>query len=94
MSYNNVDPATHCITGMVDWECVSLKPLWAVPCVLELLEGTEVLQIPDPAPPVVRGTKELEKELGVTFEQILLRRIFYDEMIQVRSPVTRTFVRE
>jgi hypothetical protein len=56
------------VTGIVDWECVSLKPLWAVPRVLELLEGPEVLQVPDPAPPSVEGAKELEKELRETFE--------------------------
>jgi hypothetical protein len=45
-----------------------------------LLEGPEVLQIPDPALPLVEGAKELEKELRGTFEQTLLRRISYEEM--------------
>lgn len=40
-----VDPITHRITEMVVRECVSLKPLWAVPRVPKLLEGPEVLQI-------------------------------------------------
>ena len=67
MSYNIlVDPITHHIMGIVDWECVSLKPLWAVPRVPELPEGPEVLQIPGASS--VEGAKELEKETRETFE--------------------------
>jgi hypothetical protein len=61
-----------------------------------LLEGPEDLQIPDLAPPPVEGAKELEKGLRETFEPMLLRRIFYDEIggRLHRTPVTRKFVRE
>lgn len=67
MSYNNilVDPITHRITGIVrPGQGMRLsEPLWAIPRIPELLEGPEVLQIPDPAPPSVEGAKELEKGL-------------------------------
>ncbi|KAI0273197.1 hypothetical protein BGY98DRAFT_1099500 [Russula aff. rugulosa BPL654] len=68
--FTDYDPITHRTTGIVDWVCVSLKPLWAP----ELLEGPEVLPIPDPAPHLVEGAKELRE----TFEQTLLRRISYE----------------
>ena len=41
MSSNNIliDPTTHCITGIVDWESVSLQPFWKVAWVPQLLDG-------------------------------------------------------
>ena len=87
MSTNNilVDPTTFRITGIVDWECVSLKPLWEVARVPKLLEGPEVLefhsysQIPDTPPPPEPGANAVQKEQRGALEQMLLRRIFYDE---------------
>jgi hypothetical protein len=87
MSTNNilVDPTTFRITGIVDWECVSLKPLWEVSRVPKLLEGPEVLefhgysQIPDTPPPPEPGAGAVQKEQREALEQMLLRRIFYDE---------------
>jgi hypothetical protein len=40
MSSNNIpiDPITHRITGIVDWECVSLQPSWKVAKVPKLLD--------------------------------------------------------
>jgi hypothetical protein len=49
-----VDPTTQRITGITDWECVSLQPSWeAAARVPQLLEGPEVEDgspIPDAAP--------------------------------------------
>jgi aminoglycoside phosphotransferase (APT) family kinase protein len=82
-----VDPTTHRITGIVDWECVSLQPSWEfaarVPQLLE--EGPEVIgddgsPIPDAASPPEEGADGFHRELRERFEQMLLRRIFYDEM--------------
>jgi aminoglycoside phosphotransferase (APT) family kinase protein len=79
-----VDPTTHRITGIVDWECVSLQPSWEVAArVPQLLEGPEVEDgspIPDAGPAPEEGADEFHKELRERFEQMLLRRIFYDEM--------------
>ncbi|KAF8473663.1 phosphotransferase enzyme family-domain-containing protein [Russula ochroleuca] len=79
-----VDPTTHRITGIVDWECVSLQPRWEVAArVPQLLEGPEVedgAPIPDAAPPSEEGADEFHKELRERHEQMLLRRIYYDEM--------------
>jgi len=87
LSTNNilVDPTTHHITGIVDWECVPLKPSWDVARVPKLLEGPEVLefhgysQIPDKPPPPEPGADDVQKEQREALEQMLLRRIFYDE---------------
>jgi aminoglycoside phosphotransferase (APT) family kinase protein len=87
ISINNilVDPTTYRITGIVDWECVSLQPLWEVARVPKLLEGPEVLefhgysQIPDTPPPPEPGADAVQKEQREALEQMLLRRIFYDE---------------
>jgi aminoglycoside phosphotransferase (APT) family kinase protein len=81
-----VDPTTFRITGIVDWECVSLQPLWEVSRVPKLLEGPEVLvfhgypQIPDTPPPPEPGADVVQKEQREALEQMLLRRIFYDEI--------------
>ncbi|KAI0280955.1 hypothetical protein BGY98DRAFT_961531 [Russula aff. rugulosa BPL654] len=88
ISTNNilVDPTTFRITGIVDWECVSLQPLWEVSRVPKLLEGPEVLvfhgysQIPDTPPPPEPGADVVQKEQREALEQMLLRRIFYDEI--------------
>jgi aminoglycoside phosphotransferase (APT) family kinase protein len=85
ISTNNIliDPTTHRITGIVDWECVSLQPSWEVVRVPQLLEGPEVddgSPIPDVAPPPEEGADEFHTELRERHEQMLLRRIFYDEM--------------
>ena len=88
ISTNNilVDPTTFRITGIVDWEFVSLQPLWEVARVPKLLEGPEVLelhgysQIPDTPPPPEPGADAAQKDQRETLEQMLLRRIFYDEI--------------
>jgi aminoglycoside phosphotransferase (APT) family kinase protein len=85
ISTNNIliDPTTHRITGIVDWECVSLQPLWEVVRVPQLLEGPEVddgSPIPDVASPPEEGADDFHTELRERHEQMLLRRIFYEEM--------------
>jgi aminoglycoside phosphotransferase (APT) family kinase protein len=85
ISSNNilVDPMTHCITGIVDWECVSLQPSWKVAQVPQLLYGPEVddgSPIPASAPAPDENADEFHKELRETLEQMLLRRIFYEEL--------------
>ncbi|KAK2462793.1 hypothetical protein APHAL10511_005184 [Amanita phalloides] len=85
MSSNNilVDPTTHRITGIVDWECVTLQPSWKVANVPQLLDGPEVddgSPIPATAPPPDDNADPLHEELRDRLEQMLLRRIFYDEL--------------
>ena len=85
MSSNNIliDPTTHRITGIVDWECVSLQPSWKTAQVPQLLDGPEVddgSPIPAAAPPPDEDADEFHKELRERLEQMLLRRIFYEEM--------------
>ncbi len=83
ISSNNilVDPATHHITGIVDWECVSLQPSWEVVRVPQLFEGPEVDDSsPMPEPDSEEGTSEFHTELRERFEHMLLRRVFHDEM--------------
>ena len=87
ISTNNilVDPITHRITGIVNWECVSLQPQWAAGRVPRLLQGPEVLefqcnsQIPDTPPPPEPGAEDIEMEDREILEQMLLRRVFYNE---------------
>ena len=83
ISSNNilVDPMTHCITGIVDWECVSLQPSWKVARVPQLLYGPEVdhgspIRASAPAPD--ENADEFHKGLRDGLEQVLLRRIFYE----------------
>ena len=81
-----VDPTTHRITGITNWECVSLQPSWEVAArVPQLLEGPEVEDgspIPDaaPAPGAGGAADEFHRELRERHEQMLLRRIYYEEM--------------
>ena len=44
LSTNNilVDPITHKITGIVDWECVSFVPLWKANIVPKLVDGPDI----------------------------------------------------
>ena len=85
LSSNNilVDPATHQITGIVDWECVSLQPAWHAARVPQLLEGPEVddgSPIPAAAPPPDKAADEFHKDLRDKLEQMLLRGVFYEEL--------------
>src|SRR6266446_4210519 len=76
-----IDPTTHHITGIVDWECVSLQPSWEVVRVPQLFEGPEVDDSsPMPEPDSEEGTSEFHTELRERFEHMLLRRVFHDEM--------------
>ena len=78
-----VDPTTHRITGIVDWECVSLEPSWKVDRVPQLLDGPEVddgSPIPVVPPPPDESTSEFDKEPRDRLEQMLLRRIIYEEV--------------
>ena len=85
ISTNNilVDPTTHRITGIVDWECVSLQPSWKVVQVPQLLDGPEVdagspIPVAQPPPPPDKAAGDFHKELRDHVEQMLLRRIFFD----------------
>jgi hypothetical protein len=78
-----IDPTTHRITGIVDWECVSLQPSWKVAQVPHLLNGPEFddgSPIPDAAPPPDKDADEFHQERRDCLEQMLLRRIFYKEL--------------
>ena len=85
ISTNNilVDPTTHRITGIVDWECVSLQPSWKVVQVPQLLDGPEVdagspIPVAQPPPPPDKAAGDFHKELRDHVEQMLLRRMFFD----------------
>jgi len=78
-----VDPTTHRITGIVDWECVSLEPSWKVDRVPQLLDGPEVddgSPIPVVPPPPDESASDIDKESRDRLETMLLRRIFYEEV--------------
>jgi hypothetical protein len=78
-----VDPNTHRITGIVDWECVSLEPSWKVVRFPQLLDGPEVddgSPIPVVPPPPDESASDFDKESRDRLEKMLLRRIFYEEV--------------
>ena len=77
MSSNSIliDPTTHCITGIVDWESVSLQPSWKVARVPQLLDGPEVdhdSPTPIAPPPPDKDADELHLELRDYLEKMLL----------------------
>ena len=92
LSINNIliDPITHRITGVVDWECVSLQPTWKARRPPQLLYGPEIDAefyernfdgpIPNVPPPRVidqdNGEALMASEMQEYMEQMLLRRVF------------------
>jgi hypothetical protein len=89
LSTNNIliDPTTHHITGIVDWECVSLQPAWKVPRPPQLLYGPEInsqfcernyvcTMPPIPPPHETPGKDAQVSELRASLEKALLRRVF------------------
>jgi len=77
MSSNNIliDPTTHCVMGIVDWECVSLQLSWKVAQVPKLLDGPKVDNgslIPAAAPPPDKDADNFHKQLWDQLKQMLL----------------------
>ena len=66
-----VDPATHDITGIVDWECAGTRPLWEkrYPA---FLKGREIEEKPEPLSPGVKDWEDWEK--------VVLRRSWDEEL--------------
>lgn len=73
-----VHPITYRITGIVDWESVSVYPAWALSEYPKFLKGIEVLE-----PPAV-GTPGIDEEALIyirqDWEMVLLRRCFAQTM--------------
>ena len=68
-----VDPATHKVTGIVDWECVAIIPTWE-DTYPQFLEGPEVHEEPEP---LADGeTNSLRIELWDNWEKMRLRKVF------------------
>ncbi|KAI0260085.1 phosphotransferase enzyme family-domain-containing protein [Gloeopeniophorella convolvens] len=86
LSTNNIliDPATHRITGVVDWECAALQPTWRAARVPQLLDGPDFddgTPIPETAPPPDdKEEDEFRRERRDRIEQMLLRDVFYREL--------------
>lgn len=85
MSSNNIliDPTAHCITGIVDWECVTLEPSWKVAKVPKLLDVPEVDDgslIPAAAPPPDKDADGFDKQFRDRLEQMPLRCVFNEEL--------------
>lgn len=89
LSTNNIliDSTTHYITGIVDWECVSLQPAWKVPRPPQLLYGPEInsqfceRNYVCTMPPIPPPHETLEKDspasdLRASLEKALLRDVF------------------
>jgi hypothetical protein len=91
LSTNNIliDPITHHVTGVVDWECISLQPTWNARQPPQLLHGPEInaefyernfgLPISDLPPQRNINSAETEtmlSELQDYLEKMLLRRVF------------------
>ena len=76
-----VDPTTHRITGIVDWECVSLEPSWKVVRVPQLLDG------PEEDDGSLMQTSPPDESAGIIYtewrdrhEKMLLRQFLYEEV--------------
>ena len=78
-----VDLTIHRITGIVDWVCVSCnRPGKLPPGFRNCSKDPRLMMappIPDAAPPPEEDADEIHKEMQENLEQILLRRVFYDE---------------
>lgn len=73
-----VDPLSYRVTGIVDWECVSIHPAWEAAVCPFFLRGIEVQE---PPPSRTPGSVEPEPELELSeirkdWEKVLLRRLY------------------
>ena len=75
ISLNNimVDPNTHKVTGIIDWECTNASPYWQ-DTYPQFLTGPEVEEQPDPVEP--GDTNPLRNELWDNWEKMQLRAVF------------------
>ncbi len=75
-----VDPATHQITGIVDWECVGTRPHWK-DTYPQFLLGPEVTEEESPAP---GDTDPVRVECWENWEKVKLRLVFDKELGETR----------
>ncbi|KAE8137446.1 hypothetical protein BDV38DRAFT_282993 [Aspergillus pseudotamarii] len=69
-----VDPVTYRVTGIVDWECVSIHLAWEVTEYPFFLRGIDVQE---PPPPPASGIIEPElREIRKDWEKVCLRRLY------------------
>lgn len=69
-----VDPVSYHVTGIVDWECVSIHPAWEATEYPFFLKGIDVQE---PPPPRIPGTIEPElREIRKDWEKVCLRRLY------------------
>ena len=75
-----VDPATHQITGIVDWECVGTRPHWE-DTYPQFLRGPEVTE----EEPLAPGDTDLVRvECWENWEKVKLRLVFDKELGETR----------
>ncbi|KAJ5934456.1 hypothetical protein N7466_004003 [Penicillium verhagenii] len=68
-----VDPISHRVTGVVDWECVSIHPAWEAAEFPFFLRGIEVPEPPPQEPGIVEpDLVEIRKD----WEKVCLRRLY------------------
>lgn len=73
-----VDPNTYKITGIVDWESVSICPSWETSDYPHFLKGIVISEPPPPAGPEV--DEEALTEIRKDWEKVLLRRQYLKDL--------------
>ena len=73
-----VDPNTYNITGIVDWESVSICPSWETSDYPHFLKGIIIREPPPPEGPEV--DEEALTEIRKDWEKVLLRRIYLKDL--------------
>lgn len=76
-----VDPKTHVITAIVDWECVGTRPHWEDTYPL-FLSGPDIYKEVEPLAP--GDTDELRVECWENWEKTKLRSVFDQELGKAR----------
>ena len=73
-----VDPKTYRITGIVDWESVSICPSWETFAYPHFLKGIEVGKPPSLGDPAV--DEDALTEIRKDWERVLLRKVYLESM--------------
>ena len=79
LSNTLVDPTTHNITGIVDWECTGTRPRWEYRYPV-FLEGREIEEKPEPPSGADPDQEEFMTERWEDWEKTVLRRSWDEEL--------------
>ena len=74
-----VDPNTYNITGIVDWESLSICPSWETSDYPQFLKGIIIREPPPPDGPEV--DEEALTEIRKDWEKVLLRKIYLKDLL-------------